>query len=171
MGKVESVATAQAIGSGIISFSHALNEITPDFLIVYADRFEGLAALIASPQMNILTVRVDGGDFTEGGALDESVRHVMTKPSHLHTTTNEGAAKRILCMGEKPSQVKVIGLPTLDLILGGDYASSNEVVENFCLDLDKPILVFIQHSVTIEFQKEGFQIHQSLDALGRSLAM
>ena len=171
MGKVESVATAQAIGSGIISISHELSEIRPDFLIVYADRFEGLAAVIASTQMNIPTVHVEGGDLTEGGALDDSVRHAMTKLSHLHMTTNEDAAKRILCMGEEPWRVKVVGLPTLDLIRGGDYASENELVENFCLDLDKPILVFTQHSVTTEFQKAGFQIQQSLDALDRFLAM
>ncbi len=82
------VATAQAIGSGVLAVSRVLAEMKPDFMVVYADRFEGFAAVIASTQMNIPTAHVEGGDLTEGGALDDSVRHAMTKLSHLHFTTN-----------------------------------------------------------------------------------
>ena len=64
--------TTQAIGSGILSISKAINSIKPDILIVYADRFEGFAAVIAGTQMNIPTVHIEGGDITEGGALDDS---------------------------------------------------------------------------------------------------
>ena len=71
--------TAQAIGTGVINTSKVLSKINPDMMVVYADRFEGLAAVIASTQMNIPTAHVEGGDLTEGGALDDSVRHAMTK--------------------------------------------------------------------------------------------
>ena len=53
--------TAQAIGSGILSMSEALNELRPDLLTVYADRFEGFAAVIAGTQMNIPTAHIEGG--------------------------------------------------------------------------------------------------------------
>ena len=82
-------ATAKAIGTGVISVSASLARLRPDILVVYADRFEGFAAVIAGTQMGIPTAHIEGGDVTQGGALDDSVRHAMTKLSHLHFTTNE----------------------------------------------------------------------------------
>ena len=87
-GDDSKVSTPLAISSGIKSISHVLAEIKPDYFIVYADRFEGLAAVVASSQMSIPTIHIEGGDITEGGALDDSVRHAMTKLSHFHFTTN-----------------------------------------------------------------------------------
>ena len=72
-------ATAQAIGSGVMSMGHALSEIRPDMLVVYADRFEGFAAVIAGTQMNVPTAHVEGGDLTEGGALDDRPQHVLLR--------------------------------------------------------------------------------------------
>ena len=101
--------TTQAIGAGIKSISLALKKINPDIFIVYADRFEGFAAVIAGTQMNIPTAHIEGGDITEGGALDDSIRHAMTKLSHFHFTTNKFATKRILAMGEESWRVKTVG--------------------------------------------------------------
>ena len=83
------------ISKGISLVASALAEIKPDLFIVYADRYEGFAALIASTQMGIVTAHFEGGDITEGGTFDDSVRHSMTKLAHLHFTTNEDATKRI----------------------------------------------------------------------------
>ena len=124
-------ATAQAIGSGIVSLSHALDELRPDFLVVYADRFEGFAAVVAGTQMGIPTAHVEGGDYTEGGALDDSVRHAMTKLAHLHFTTNEQAAERVRRLGEEPWRVFNIGFPALDLVAVGNYAGRDEVYRDF----------------------------------------
>ena len=60
--------TAQAIGSGILEISRTLADIQPNMVVVYADRFEGLAAVVASSQMNIPTAHIEGGDLTEGSA-------------------------------------------------------------------------------------------------------
>ena len=78
------ISNVRAIGNGILSISKALYKLKPDIFVVYADRFEGFAAVISSTQMNIPTAHVEGGDITEGGALDDSVRHSMSKLSHLH---------------------------------------------------------------------------------------
>lgn len=158
-------ATAQAIGSGVISMSHALAEIRPDFLVVYADRFEGFAALIAGTQMNIPTAHVEGGDITEGGALDDSVRHSMSKLAHLHFTTNRQASDRLLAMGEEPWRVHTVGFPAIDLIRQGNYASPEEVRENLGIELNRPLVVFTQHSVTTQFDKAAEQLKPSLEAL------
>ena len=92
---------SKTISQGIALVSKALSEINPDLFIVYGDRYEGFAALIASTQMGIITAHFEGGDITEGGTFDDSVRHAMTKLSHIHFTTNEEASKRIEQMGEK----------------------------------------------------------------------
>ena len=63
--------------------SLVLEKIKPDLNIVYADRYEAFGAMIASTQMNIPTAHIEGGDLTEGGALDDSVRHAMTKLAHI----------------------------------------------------------------------------------------
>ena len=159
--------TAQAIGSGILSMSEALNELRPDLLTVYADRFEGFAAVIAGTQMNIPTAHIEGGDLTEGGALDDSVRHAMTKLSHLHFTTNRQATNRILAMGEEPWRIHTVGFPAIDLINDKNFANKEELQNRFKLDLTKPIVLFTQHSVTTEFGKAGEQIEPSLRALKR----
>ena len=111
----------QAIGKGIISVGEALKKIQPDMMVVYADRFEGFAAVIASTQMNIPTAHIEGGDLTEGGALDDSVRHAMTKLSHLHFTTNQQASNRVLAMGEESWRVHTVGFPAIDMISEGNW--------------------------------------------------
>jgi UDP-hydrolysing UDP-N-acetyl-D-glucosamine 2-epimerase len=158
-------ATAQAIGSGIQNVSRCLAELRPDFLVVYADRFEGFAALVAGTQMGIPTAHVEGGDYTEGGALDDSVRHAMTKLAHLHFTTNEEAAERVRRMGEEPWRVHVVGFPALDLIAAGHYARPDDVYTRYHLDPKRPIFIATQHSVTTEFDVAGEQIAPVLAAL------
>jgi UDP-N-acetylglucosamine 2-epimerase (non-hydrolysing)/GDP/UDP-N,N'-diacetylbacillosamine 2-epimerase (hydrolysing) len=163
-------ATAQAIGSGVIEISKVLAELKPDMMVVYADRFEGLAAVIAASQMNIPTAHIEGGDLTEGGALDDSVRHAMTKLSHLHFTTNQQASNRILAMGEEAWRVHTVGFPAIDLISEGRYAKPNEVQEQLGLDLERPVVLFTQHSVTTEFDHAVEQLQPSLAAIEKLAA-
>lgn len=158
-------ATAQAIGTGILSISRVLDELRPDWLVIYADRFESFAALTAGSQMRIPTAHIEGGDYTEGGALDDSVRHAMTKLAHLHFTTNEHAANRILQMGEEPWRVFTVGQPCLDLAASGEYATKEEVEQRFSCCPERPIVLFCQHSVTTEYDNAVEQVLPSLRAL------
>jgi UDP-hydrolysing UDP-N-acetyl-D-glucosamine 2-epimerase len=159
------IATAQAIGSGILGVSTALDKLSPDLVVVYADRFEGFAAVIAATQMNIPTAHVEGGDLTEGGALDDSVRHAMTKLAHLHFTTNQQASNRILGMGEEAWRVHTVGFPAIDLISDGRFASADQIVKRLGLDLGRPVVLFTQHSVTTEFELAAQQVAPALQAI------
>ena len=165
MDGTSAISTARAIGSGVLSISKTLSEIQPDLFVVYADRFEGFAAVIASTQMNIPTAHIEGGDLTEGGALDDSVRHAMTKLAHLHFTTNKQATNRILGMGEEPWRVHTVGFPAIDLISEGKFASKDEVAHELDLDLSLPIVLFTQHSITTEIELATHQIKPSLSAI------
>jgi UDP-hydrolysing UDP-N-acetyl-D-glucosamine 2-epimerase len=159
------IATAQAIGSGVLAISRALEQGRPDIMVVYADRFEGFAAVIAASQMNIPTAHIEGGDLTEGGALDDSVRHAMTKLAHLHFTTNQQATNRILAMGEEPWRVHTVGFPAIDLISEGRFASPRQIIEKLKLDLTRPIILFTQHSITTEFEQAAGQVQPSIEAM------
>jgi UDP-hydrolysing UDP-N-acetyl-D-glucosamine 2-epimerase len=163
------VATTQLIGAGILSLSGILGELRPDFLVVSADRSEAFAAMITGTQMGIPTAHVEGGDYTEGGALDDSVRHAMTKLAHLHFATNDQAAERIRRLGEEPWRVFTVGLPALDMIAAGMFAPPEDVMSGLGLEPSRPIVLFCQHSVTTEFALAREQVRSSLVAL-RSLA-
>lgn len=162
--------TSRSIAAGIESVSSILAEVAPQFVLIYGDRFESFAAMIASTQMNIPTAHVEGGDYTEGGALDDSVRHAMTKLAHLHFTTNRQAAERVLRLGEEPWRVFTVGLPTLDLAREGLFAQPGELLAEFGLDLARPLILFCQHSIATEPEKALDQIGPSLDALAELAA-
>ncbi len=170
MNEDSGFATAQAIGSGVLSMSQCLSQLKPDMLVVYADRFEGFAALISGTQMNIPTAHIEGGDVTEGGALDDSVRHAMTKLAHLHFTTNEDASNRIRTMGEEPWRVHTVGFPMIDLVHAGGYTAPEVLAKQYNLDLKKPIVVFTQHSVTTLIEDSVNQLKPSLQALEKLAA-
>lgn len=161
--------TANAIGNGIQEVAKALKKHKPDILVVYADRFEGFSAVIAASQMRIPVAHVEGGDVTEGGALDDSVRHAMTKLSHLHFTTNEDAMLNVVQMGEERWRVFNAGLPSLDNIVRGEFATPEELKRKWGVDLKDPIILFTQHSVTTQFDQAEGQISQSLQALKQFL--
>ncbi len=167
MNVADRTITARAIGTGVLSVAPVLQAMNPDIFLVYADRFEGFAAVIASTQMNIPTAHVEGGDITEGGALDDSVRHAMTKLAHLHYTTNEQATNRILAMGEESWRVQTVGFPAIDLIVDGTYATPAELTERLKLNIAQPVIIFTQHSVTTEFEEAAPQLRPSLVALSR----
>lgn len=158
-------ATAQAIGTGILSLSAVLDELRPDILVVYADRFEGFSAVITGTQMGIPTAHVEGGDITEGGALDDNVRHAMTKLAHLHFTTNEDAARRVRAMGEEAWRVFNVGFPAIDLIAAGNFAKPDELIQRYGLNTERPVVLFTQHSVTTEYEAANLQIGPALEAL------
>jgi UDP-hydrolysing UDP-N-acetyl-D-glucosamine 2-epimerase len=162
--------TAQAIGSGILSLSEILREDRPDFLVVYADRFEGLAAVVAGSQMGIPVAHIEGGDITEGGALDDMVRHAMTKLAHLHFTTNEDASERIRKLGEEHWRVHNVGFPAIDLIAAGHFAKADELESRYGLRWDRPIVLFTQHSVTTETEQVVTQVLPSLRAMEKLAA-
>ena len=159
------VFTAKSIAQIILRLTTVLQKLKPDIFLTFADRFESFAAVITSTQMNIPTAHVEGGDITEGGALDDSVRHAMTKLSHFHFTTNQESSNRIIAMGEEKWRVKTVGFPAIDSLKSGNFVKHKELKKKFNIDIKKPIIIFTQHSVTTEYLKVKKQLTPSLNAL------
>ena len=142
--------TPKNIAEIVEKYSTCLRRIKPDYNLVYADRFESFGAIIASSQMNIPTIHIEGGDKTEGGTLDDSVRHAMTKISHIHITTNDNAKKRIIKLGEEKWRVKNFGYSAMDYVKSKNYAKKSEIEDRLKIKITKPIVLFTQHPIPME---------------------
>lgn len=105
---------SKTAGLGIIEFTTLFNNINPDVVVVRGDRFEVLSATIAAAYISIPVAHIEGGDLS--GSIDESVRHAITKFSHIHFATNGPAKERILRLGEHPNYVFNFGSPDIEVV-------------------------------------------------------
>lgn len=105
--------TAKSIGLGVIGMSDVLEQLRPEIVLVLGDRFEVFATAQSCLVHNVPIAHIGGGDTTEG-AIDESMRHAITKMSHVHFVTNELSAMRVRQLGEDPASIHVVGSPGLD---------------------------------------------------------
>ena len=110
------VGIAKAVGLGTIGFADALDRLKPDIMVLLGDRFEALSAAQAAMFLRIPIAHIHGGEKTEG-AVDEAIRHSITKMSQIHFVSEPEYEKRVIQLGENPSQVFEIGIPGIDNIV------------------------------------------------------
>ncbi len=158
---------ARSMGQGVIGFARAFAEFKPDLLLVLGDRFEMHAAVAASLPFKIPVAHIHGGESTEG-AIDEALRHSITKMSHLHFAATEHYASRIIRMGEEPWRVVVSGAPGLDNLRSMKLLSRSELAREFGIDLTENTLLVTCHPVTLEYEKTESQVRELLSALDDS---
>ena len=157
--------TPNLIGQATMKITKSIYKHKPDIFLVNADRFETFAATIASTQLSIPTFHIEGGDTTEGGALDDSVRHAITKLSHIHFATNKYSYQNIIYLGEEKWRTFNVGLPINDIIYNKSFADYQTLQRKFKLDTNNPLIILTQHSVTTEPQNSKKQIKNILKAL------
>ena len=107
------IGIAKSVGLGVIGLADALERLAPDMVMVLGDRYESFAAAQAAMFLRIPLVHLCGGDSTEG-AIDEAIRHSITKMACMHFVTHEVAARRVRQMGEDPDYVFNVGSTGLD---------------------------------------------------------
>src|SRR5688572_9438228 len=105
---------AKSTGLGLLELPTLFEMLKPDVVVSVGDRFETMSTAIAAAYMNIPVAHTMGGEVS--GTIDESIRHAVTKLSHVHFPANEPAAERIIRMGESPGTVHVVGCPRIDLV-------------------------------------------------------
>jgi UDP-hydrolysing UDP-N-acetyl-D-glucosamine 2-epimerase len=141
------VSIAQTMGQALSEFAKTLHRLQPNLIVVLGDRYEMHSAALAALPLRIPVAHIHGGEETEG-AMDNSLRHSMTKLSHLHFCSTQLAANRIKAMGEDPRSVIVSGAPALDSILSCKVMSRADWAKS--LDLpDLPFNLFNYHPVTL----------------------
>ena len=158
---------AKSIGLGVTSFAESYARARPDVLLAVGDRFEMHAAVLASLPFGIPVAHVHGGEVTEG-AIDDALRHGITKIAHLHFTATEDSARRVVCMGEEPWRVTVSGAPSLDNLASVRPLSRSELNERLHFPFEPAPLLVTYHPVTRELDRMTAQVDALLAALDLS---
>lgn len=140
-----------------------LEKVKPDLVLSGFDIGANLAVTIAAAHMNIPVAHIQGGEVS--GSIDESIRHAMSKFSHIHFPATEMSRQRLIRMGENPNNIYVVGCPSIDVIRKTPIVDSKILEKYFDLDFSQPILLLIQHPVTTEAQDSFNQIKKTVDAI------
>ena len=159
---------AKSVGLSIVELTTQLENLNPDIVLTVADRYETIATAIAASYMNIPVAHTQGGELT--GSIDESVRHAITKLSHIHFPATELSKERLLKMGEDERFVFNLGCPAMDEICNIDLKLENNFFEKSGgsgdkLDQQKDFLVVLQHPVTTEYGQETDHIEETIEAI------
>ena len=117
-------------GNAVAEFSKNLASLQPDVVVVLGDRLEAFAMATAAVVLQIPVAHIHGGELTLG-AMDDSLRHAITKLSYLHFATTDEHAARIIRMGEEPSRVYNFGAPVLDTLSGMHFTTKEELEAKF----------------------------------------
>jgi len=138
----------------------------PDIVLSGFDIGGNMAVTIAAAHMNIPVAHIQGGEVT--GSIDESIRHAMSKFSHIHFPATELSKQRLIRMGEDPLNIHVVGCPSIDVLLDTPYIDKSEVEKKLGIDLSVPTLLMIQHPVTTEHLDSYAQIQETVAAIKES---
>ncbi len=159
-----SSSVAKSMAIGLMGMSDACEQLCPDVMLVLGDRFEIFAAVQAAMVHNIPVAHIAGGDTTEG-AFDESIRHAITKMSHLHLVTNDLSACRVKQLGEDPRCIRVVGSPGLDHLRRHTLLDRAALEESLGAPLGPRNLLITFHPVTLECSVSLHQQNELLSAL------
>jgi len=138
------------IGNTIIAFSRYVHRIQPDYIVVHGDRADALAAAIVGMLNNIQIVHIEGGEVT--GTVDDSMRHAISKISHIHMTANEETKYRLLQLGEDEKNVYIIGSPDIDIMVSDTLPTIESVKNKYAIPFEE-YGIFIYHPVVTEVDK------------------
>jgi GDP/UDP-N,N'-diacetylbacillosamine 2-epimerase (hydrolysing) len=157
-------AMARSIGIGIMGMTQAFEDLKPDIVLVLGDRGEMLAASIAASHLNIVVAHIHGGEVS--GSIDESVRHAITKLSHIHFPSTLKSAERIQRMGEDSWRVFQVGAPRIDTIKSVELPTINQVFDKYDIPFEHvPYSMFVFHPVSTELAGVQSQIEECMEAL------
>ena len=141
------LSVAKAVAKGVAGFADVFERLQPDCVLVLGDRYEILAAAETALLLNIPLAHIHGGEVTEG-AVDEAIRHAITKMASLHFTAAEAYQNRVIQMGEQPDCVFNVGAPGLDVIQTMPMLSQTELEQTLNLKLNRPVCLVTYHPVT-----------------------
>lgn len=158
------IGISKSMGLAQISFSEAYEELKPDVLIVLGDRYEIFSATTAAMIARIPIAHLHGGETTEG-AFDESIRHSITKMSHLHFTATQEYKNRVIQLGEDPSRVFNVGGMGIENIKRLKLISKDEFEKSIEFNLNIKNILVTFHPVTLEKSTAKNQFKELLDAI------
>lgn len=158
------VGVAKSIGLGVIGFAEALDRLSPDIMVVLGDRYEILAAAQAALVTRIPVAHIHGGETTEG-AIDESIRHAITKMSHLHFVAAEPYRTRVIQLGENPDTVYNVGALGIENIKRLKLLDKIQLEQSISFELGDSCFLVTYHPATLGATTAQVAMQALLDAL------
>lgn len=158
---------AKSTGLATILLSDAFARLDSDVVLVLGDRFEAHAAATTAMLMNIPIAHIHGGEITEG-AVDEKIRHSITKMSSLHFTSTVGYRDRVIQMGESPDAVFSVGAPGIDNITNMNLLSKDELESELGWRFGRTTALFTFHSETLSAADTREEIKRILKIISDS---
>ncbi len=126
-------------------FSDIVKRLNPDLIIIHGDRVEALSCALVGSLNHILTAHIEGGEVS--GTIDDTIRHAVTKLSHIHFVGSKIAYKRVLKMGENRKSIFSIGSPDIDIILKKKLPTAQYVKKRYSINF-KNYSILLWHPVT-----------------------
>ena len=158
---------SKSIGLGVIGFADEFQRADLDMLILLGDRYEALSAAISAMVMRIPIAHLHGGELTEG-AIDEGIRHSITKMSYLHFTSTEQYRNRVNQLGENPERVFYVGALGVENIKKINLMTKEELEKSIHFEIDENTVVVTYHPVTLENNTVEEQFLNLLKVLDRN---
>jgi len=155
---------SRIMANALVGFAEYFETERPTCVVILGDRTEMLGVASAAMHANILIVHLHGGELTEG-AVDDCVRHALTKMSYLHFPSTEVYRKRIIQMGESPDRVFNVGALGVENILHVPLYSELEIREELGIPEDKEFITVTFHPVTMETGNEKKQVEELIAAM------
>ncbi|MCM1307112.1 MAG: UDP-N-acetylglucosamine 2-epimerase [Butyrivibrio sp.] len=152
------------MGNLMLRLSAALAKNKPDIMLLLGDRYEMLAAAATATAMHIPIAHISGGESTEG-AMDEQIRHAITKMAHIHFPGASVYADNIRKMGEESRRIYDVGDPGIENIRLTEPLPKAELEGQLGVKIDKRTLLVTYHPVTLERAELEGQMDNLLGAL------
>lgn len=162
-----SVDNLQSISWGMIGFAKAFEELKPEIVVLLGDRFELLAPAVSALMLQVPIAHIHGGELSEG-AIDDSVRHSITKMASLHFAATETYRRRIIQMGESPGCVFNFGAPGLDKLYSSALLTQSQLEQEIGISLKDPVALVTYHPVTRDAGSVGTQVRTLVAAIESS---
>lgn len=163
----DKISLCKSMSLAFSGFSEAFENLKPDIVVLLGDRYEMLSVASVCLLMHLPLAHLCGGELTLG-AMDDSIRHSISKMSHLHFVSHEIYKKRLLQLGEEPQRVFNIGSLAAFVIKNIPFLSKEELENALEMKLDKDIYLITYHPLTLALknsQKEIQSLVQKLDSL------
>lgn len=155
----------KGLAIGTEGFTEVLLQIKPDILVVSCDRLEALAAALAAATLRIPLAHIHGGDKTDSGHIDESIRHSITRFAHIHFPATDESANRLIKTGEEPWRIFKVSALGLDSVINQEPISKENLAKKLGINPDDKIIVCVFHPVHLEKELAGKQMHEILEAI------
>jgi len=150
-------------------FSNIVKKIKPDLIVIHGDRVEALSCALVGSLNHILTAHIEGGEVS--GTIDDTIRHALTKLSHIHFVGSNTAYKRVLKMGENKDSIFNIGSPDIDIILKKKLPNIVHVKKRYSINFSN-YAILLWHPVTSKtytLKKDTVKLLNFLEKLNRNV--